>query len=84
MFSHPSTAHTPTHMLSSPFSSFSSLSLPSIFIIQDATPVVYGYVRFMSFLAPSRGCVRARARASQCVCKQANFKTDGAGCGLLK
>lgn len=32
--------------------------LPSIFIIQDASPVVYGYVRFMSFLAPSSVCVR--------------------------
>lgn len=35
-----------------------SLSLPSVFIIQDATPVVYGYVRFMSFLAPSSVCAR--------------------------
>lgn len=50
------------HTLSLPplclFLSPLSLSLPSIFIIQDASPVVYGYVRFMSFLAPSSVCVR--------------------------
>ncbi len=46
-----------------------SLPLLSIFIIQDATPVVYGYVRFMSFLAPSSVCVRV------CVCVCVNSPT---------
>lgn len=55
-----------------------STCLLSICIIQDATAVVYSYVRFMSSLEPSSVC------ACLLVCKRPDFKTDSSGCWLLK